>query len=105
MNEIKLEQIEMAVNLLKAIAHPSRIAIVQLLEKNKNGFSVKEIHETLGMEQATASHHLGIMKDKGVLISKREGKNTYYFIKNELISKLFNCLGRCIDCDENKINL
>ena len=68
------EQLEKAANMLKAIAHPMRIAILECLEDGKK-LTVTEIHEYLQIEQSTASHHLGILKDKGVLSSKREGKN------------------------------
>jgi len=47
------------------------------------------------VEQSTASHHLGIMKDKGVLVSRREGKNIYYSIRDEKLKQLLYCLNGC----------
>src|SRR4030042_2131855 len=88
------EQLEKAANLLKAIAHPMRIAILQYLDGGKQ-LNVTEIHEFLKIEQSTTSHHLGILKDKGVLGSKREGKNTIYFIKNENLGTIIGCIGDC----------
>lgn len=88
------EQLEKAAGLLKAIAHPMRIAILQYLDNGKQ-FTVTEIYEYLKIEQSTTSHHLGILKDKGVLGSKREGKNTYYFIKNEKLSEIVDCIQKC----------
>ncbi len=93
-NQLKIEQLEQAASMLKAIAHPMRIAILNLLEDG-NRMTVTEIHERLGLEQSTASHHLGILKDKGVLSSKREGKNTFYFLKNDSLSKIMECLNKC----------
>lgn len=92
--ELNVEQLEKAVNMLKAIAHPMRISIISLLEDGKR-MTVTEIHEKLDIEQSTTSHHLGILKDKGVLSSKREGKNTHYFLKNENLSKILDCIGKC----------
>ncbi|MGE0077822.1 MAG: ArsR/SmtB family transcription factor [Bacteroidales bacterium] len=92
--ELKIEQLEQAANMLKAIAHPMRIAIISLLEDSKR-LTVTEIHETLKIEQSTASHHLGILKDKGVLSCKRDGKNTFYFLRNENLGKILDCVGRC----------
>jgi len=80
-NRLDPEQLERAANMLKAIAHPMRIAIIGFLEDGLQ-LSVTEIHEKLGIEQSTTSHHLGILKDKGVLVSRREGKNTYYSLKH-----------------------
>ena len=88
------EQLEKAASMLKAIAHPMRIAILEYLEDGKH-LTVTEIHEYLQIEQSTTSHHLGILKDKGVLGSKREGKNTYYFIRNENLSSIVDCISRC----------
>jgi DNA-binding transcriptional ArsR family regulator len=95
--KLKTDQLEKAANMLKAIAHPVRIAILTLLEKGKK-LTVTEIHELLNIEQSTTSHHLGILKDKGVLGSKRNGKNCYYFLKHEDLTNILNCLNNCI-CD------
>ncbi|MCG8410680.1 MAG: metalloregulator ArsR/SmtB family transcription factor [Bacteroidales bacterium] len=92
--DLTIEQLEKAASMLKAIAHPMRIAILNHLEDGKK-LTVTEIHELLQIEQSTTSHHLGILKDKGVLCSKREGKNTYYFLKHDNLSSIINCIGNC----------
>ncbi|MDY0199398.1 MAG: metalloregulator ArsR/SmtB family transcription factor [Bacteroidales bacterium] len=94
LNELQIEQLERAANTLKAIAHPMRIAILNYLDEGKR-MTVTEIHNKLNIEQSTTSHHLGILKDKGVLGSKREGKNTYYFLKNDNLSKIIDCINNC----------
>ena len=94
LSELTTEQLEAAANMLKAIAHPMRIAILRFLEDN-NSMTVTEIHEKLGIEQSTTSHHLGILKDKGVLLSKRIGKNTFYSLKNNNLSSIIDCVGKC----------
>jgi DNA-binding transcriptional ArsR family regulator len=96
--ELSIEKLELAANLLKAIAHPIRIAILQQLERGKK-LTVTEIYESLGIEQATTSHHLGILKDKGVLCSRRDGKNTYYFMKHDMLSQVVDCINKCA-CDQ-----
>ena len=92
--QIDPESLEKAASMLKAIAHPMRIAIIGYLEDGKR-LTVTEIHTKLGIEQSIASHHLGILKDKGVLSSKREGKNTYYFLKHENLRNIINCVSTC----------
>jgi len=87
-------RLEVAANMLRAIAHPMRIAILKYLEGGKK-LTVSEIHELLNIEQSTTSHHLGILRDKGVLCSKREGKNTYYYLKHEILSQIIDCLEAC----------
>jgi DNA-binding transcriptional ArsR family regulator len=88
------EKLERAASMLKAIAHPIRISIIGILE-NGEKLTVTEIHNSLGIEQSTASHHLGILRDKGVLLSKREGKNTYYFLRHERLRDIIACLDSC----------
>lgn len=88
------EQLEKASGILKAIAHPVRIAILEFLEDGRQA-TVTEIHEYLSIEQSTTSHHLGILKDKGVLGSKRDGKNTFYFIRNENLTNIIDCINKC----------
>ncbi|OFY20009.1 MAG: transcriptional regulator [Bacteroidetes bacterium GWF2_33_38] len=92
--DLNINHLEDAANMLKAIAHPMRIAIISLLEEGTK-LTVTEIHEKLNLEQSTTSHHLGILKDKGVLNSKRDGKNTYYYLKHESLSNIINCLSMC----------
>jgi DNA-binding transcriptional ArsR family regulator len=92
--DLNPEQLEKASGMLKAIAHPVRISIVGYLEDG-NRRTVTEIHKFLGIEQSTASHHLSILKDRGVLASKREGKNTWYFLKHENLKTILNCVSTC----------
>ena len=93
-NELDAKMLDNAAAMLRAIAHPMRIAIINYLEEGKR-LTVTEIHQFLKIEQSTASHHLGILKDKGVLDCMREGKNTYYFLKHESLHNIIDCISRC----------
>ena len=88
----------MAANMMKAISHPMRLAILGYLGEDKQ-LSVTEIHQLLNIEQSTASHHLGILKDKGVLASVRKGKNTLYYLRRKNLSKLVRCISECACTD------
>ena len=92
--DLSSEQLERAANMLKAIAHPMRIAILNYLDDGKQ-LNVTEIHELLNIEQSTTSHHLGILKDKGVLSSMRKGKYTYYYLKYDNIANIIECVNKC----------
>ncbi|MBA3901802.1 MAG: helix-turn-helix transcriptional regulator [Bacteroidetes bacterium] len=85
---------EIAAEVLKSIAHPLRLAIINLLEKGEK-LSVTEIHETLDIEQAVTSHHLSILKSKGVVVSVREGKNCLYYLKHNCLSEILHCINKC----------
>jgi len=95
--DLKPEEVERAANMIKAISHPMRLAILGYLGENKQ-LNVTEIHQLLKIEQSTASHHLGILKDKGILASERRGKNTLYYLKRKNLSMLIRCISECA-CD------
>jgi DNA-binding transcriptional ArsR family regulator len=76
------EFLEKSTETLRAIAHPIRIAIVDMLHKRKQ-LTVTEIFEQLEIEQAIVSHHLRILKDQNVVEVNRDGKNSIYFLTND----------------------
>lgn len=92
--DLDAEMLERAAGMLKAIAHPLRISILSMLEEGKE-LTVSEIHAALNIEQSAASHHLGILKDKGVLNSRRDGKNTFYFLRHNSLRNIVDCVGKC----------
>jgi DNA-binding transcriptional ArsR family regulator len=87
-----------AAEMMKAVAHPVRMQIISLLQKNKN-LSVSSLQKILGVEQAIVSQHLAVMKKKGVLVCKREGKNAFYYIKNPLLTRIVDDVKKCQDCE------
>ncbi|MCP4310062.1 MAG: helix-turn-helix transcriptional regulator [Bacteroidetes bacterium] len=96
--ELKPEEIERAANMLKTISHPIRLAVPGYLSEGSR-LSVTKIHELLGIEQSTASHHLGILKDEGILASSRQTKNTLYYLKQENLSQLVHGISECAFTD------
>ncbi|HWD09215.1 MAG TPA: metalloregulator ArsR/SmtB family transcription factor [Actinomycetota bacterium] len=66
--------------LLRAVAHPLRIRILELLAGTER--SVGELMALTGAEASQLSHHLGVLRAAGVLASRREGSNVYYRISD-----------------------
>ena len=95
---INLDKIISATSLLKGVAHPIRLSIMELLSTNSR-MCVTDIHERVGVEQAVASQHLRILKDKGILESEKVGKKSFYFIKNEKFKQLLAYIDECNKCD------
>ena len=91
---IDVAKIEKIANILKAISHPLRLKILELLEEEVT-LCVAEINAHLNVEQSLLSHHLTKMKDKGVLDSYRNGRNIYYRLAFKEITKIFNCMEGC----------
>jgi DNA-binding transcriptional ArsR family regulator len=96
--ELDIVKLEAAASKLRAMAHPMRIAIIDLLNNNKK-LSVTEIYEHLNIEQAAASHHLNILKGKGILGSKRDGKQIHYSLKNSTLTDIIHCINRCNEAE------
>lgn len=94
--DIDIDKLELAAGKLRAISHPMRIAILELLSEDQK-LSVTQIYKTLNIEQATASHHLNILKNKGILVSIREGKNIFYTLKNVTLTDIIECINKCHD--------
>jgi len=92
---LDIDKLELVASKLRAIAHPMRIAIIDLLHEKQ--LSVTEIYEKLDIEQASASHHLNILKSKGVLSSRRNGKKIFYALKNQTLTEIIECINRCND--------
>ncbi len=93
---ISAEQLEMVAIVLKAISHPVRLEILEILEVEEPQ-SVSAIKEQLSVEveQSMLSHHLIKLKDKGILVSQKEGKRILYRIKDRQILKIFDCMEKC----------
>ena len=91
---LSIEKMEKVAFILKTTAHPTRIAIVQLLAATDR-LSVTDISDKLNVEQSLLSHHLTGMKLKGILSSSRDGKNIYYALKMREVIDVIQCLAAC----------
>ena len=81
---------EHVAEVMKAVAHPVRLQIIELLEKRE--MCVGEIVKAVGGKQAITSQQLNMMRDKGVLSSRREGTKVYYKIENRNVIRLLHCV-------------
>ena len=88
------ERLERAAYVLKAVAHPVRLAIIGLLARNIE-LSVSTLQGYLGVEQSLLSHHLSNLRDKGVLLLRKDGKNCYYSLSDPTITNLLHCINDC----------
>ncbi|GAA4430298.1 metalloregulator ArsR/SmtB family transcription factor [Pontibacter saemangeumensis] len=91
--KVRVEQkkLERAAYVLKCMAHPMRLGIIDLLEQRER-LTVSQLQEVLKIEQSLLSHHLTNMRDKGILGTHREGKNIYYFLADKSISNIIACI-------------
>lgn len=76
--------------LLKAMAHPKRLEIIHLLRDQE--ISVSEIHTMLDLPQANISQHLMILRDAGIVSTRKDGKSIHYSLAHPNIIKASDLL-------------
>ncbi len=80
------QDINQASQAIKAMAHPLRLKILCLLGDQE--VSVQDIVEYVGTSQSNISQHLAILRDKGVLATRKEANFVYYRINDPRTLKL-----------------
>ncbi len=75
-NQVNLNK---ASNLLRAIAHPVRLAIIQYIAAN-GSTNVNKIYNTLKLEQSITSQHLRVLRTTELVSTTRDGKFIYYTV-------------------------
>ena len=84
------EHIELAAHALKAIAHPLRLKILCVIGDREA--CVQEIVDAVGTSQSNISQHLAILRDKGVMVTRKDANRVYYRIGNERILLLIGMM-------------
>jgi ArsR family transcriptional regulator len=77
--EIDNDQLQVSTDILRALAHPLRMKILEFIDKNKT-INVNKIYNTLKLEQSITSQHLKILRASGLVHTHREGKFVHYTI-------------------------
>lgn len=75
---------------IKALAHPSRILIVDQLALGQK--CVCELRDCVGADLSTVSKHLAVMKRAGIVTDERRGVKIYYRLKVPCILNFFHCV-------------
>lgn len=84
------EQIENASEMLKLMAHPCRLKLMQLLDGGS--MPVKKIVDLTGTQQATVSGHLRRMKIYGLVDAEHRGREVWYSLRNPCALSLLKCM-------------
>lgn len=82
---------------LKAMAHPSRLKIMDALAKGER--CVCELQEVVGSDLSTVSRHLALMKGAGILSARKKGVNVYYKLRVPCVLGFFGCVEAVIAAD------
>ena len=83
-------RLERRAHILKSLAHPSRLLIVELLEKGPH--CVSELTEAIGSDKTTVSKHLALLKGVGLVRSSKRGTWSDYELTCDCVTHLIDCV-------------
>lgn len=81
-------------NILKALAHPVRVMIFEVLAGNEK--TVGEIVSMLGEKEANTSRHLAVLRNAGLVATRKEGLNVYYSNKMPCLLSMLSCVDQAV---------
>jgi len=90
MQENERRRCELQAQVLRALAHPIRLAIIKFLSEGER--CVCDIVEYVGTSQSNVSKHLSLMKSVGILSDRKEGLSVYYELRMPCTLKFFGCV-------------
>ena len=84
------ERFEERAKVVKAMAHPSRLLMIDELSRGER--CVCELRELVGADMSTVSKHLGVLRKAGIVEDERRGKQIYYRLKVPCVINFFHCI-------------
>jgi ArsR family transcriptional regulator len=77
--------------ILKALAHPSRLLIIDVLNQ-RGEVCVRDLVKLIGSDQSTVSKHLGILRQARIIDDRKEGKSSMYRLTRPCVISFFQCI-------------
>jgi len=91
--------IELKAEILKALGHPTRLAIVEMLAEGEK--CVCKINDQIDADHSTISKHLSILKQVGLLSDRKQGLNVYYKLEVPCVMNFIGCITSVIESRAN----
>lgn len=91
----------MKARVLKAMAHPSRLCIVEELAKKER--CVCELTEIVGADMSTVSKHLTVLKHAGIVADEKRGAMVFYRLRVPCLGKLFDTVETVLECSAREL--
>ena len=88
-------------NVLKALAHPSRLLMVEALADGAR--CVCELRDLVGSDMSTVSKHLSILKNAGIVADERRGTMIYYHLLTPCVLNFFGCIESVISTKKTPV--
>lgn len=90
MDERTKQKYEARARVIKAMAHPSRLFIVDELSRGER--CVCELRDMIGADMSTVSKHLSVLKDAGIVEDDKRGQQVFYRLRVPCILNFFGCV-------------
>jgi len=100
MDEKRIKRLQARANILKAMAHPTRLFILEELSEGKQ--SVGELTEKIKVDMSTVSKHLSILKAEGIIHDERQGTSIYYHLSCPCVLNFYECVESVIKSNAEK---
>ena len=84
--------------ILKGLAHPVRIAIAEMLREGE--LRASEIADHFSCDRTTTSKHLAVMRNLGILSTRREGPNLWYSLRMVCLVDALACVDKVLNGEE-----
>lgn len=84
-------EFEVRARIVKALAHPSRLFLVDELSRGER--CVCELTEMVGADISTVSKHLSQLKSAGLIRDEKRGNQVYYSLRTPCVLRFFDCIG------------
>jgi DNA-binding transcriptional ArsR family regulator len=101
MNRAERSKYETRSKVLKALAHPARLKLVDVLSEHSE-VCVCDLTEEIGMDMSTVSRHLAQLKNAGIVDSDKRGQMVFYRLRVKCLKGLFNCIESVVKCNADQ---
>ncbi|OPY88122.1 MAG: putative HTH-type transcriptional regulator [Smithella sp. PtaU1.Bin162] len=95
-------QHEARAKIIKAMAHPSRLFIIEELSKHER--CVGELTEMIGSDASTVSKHLSVLKNAGLVTDEKRGNSIYYSLRVPCIMQFMGCVEDVLSANAKQHN-
>jgi ArsR family transcriptional regulator len=98
--QITFREAEIRAKIIKAMAHPVRLMMVEMLKTGEHSFS--QIFDVFKLDKSTVSKHLLVLKESGIVSSRKEGAEMIYKLDVPCITDFFSCVTAVIESNVKK---
>lgn len=98
MNEKSRARLEARARIIKAMAHPARLMIVEELARRER--CVRELTAMVGSDVSTVSKHLSVLRNAGIVRDEKRGSKVYYILRTPCVLSFMSCVETVIRSKE-----